>query len=102
MAMRNTIHSLQVDAALAAFVNDEVLPGTGVEPAAFWAGFDAIVRELAPKNAALLAERDRLQAELKREAEVTGAAMKWAHERSAAHLKSAEAEATSRAKPRGT
>ena len=62
--MRNTIHSLQVDAALAAFVNDEVLPGTGVAPAAFWAGFDAIVRELAPKNAALLAERDRLQAEL--------------------------------------
>ena len=27
-------------------------------------GFDAIVRDLAPKNAALLAERDRLQAEL--------------------------------------
>jgi malate synthase len=41
-----------------------VLPGTGVEPAAFWAGFDALVRDLAPKNAALLAERDRLQAEL--------------------------------------
>jgi malate synthase len=35
-----------------------------VEPAAFWQGFDAIVRELAPRNAALLAERDRLQAEL--------------------------------------
>jgi len=62
--MRTPIHSLHVDAALAAFVNDEVLPGTGVEPAAFWAGFDAIVRDLAPKNAALLAERDRLQAEL--------------------------------------
>jgi malate synthase len=31
---------------------------------AFWAGFDTLVRELAPKNAALLAERDRLQAEI--------------------------------------
>jgi malate synthase len=62
--MRTAIHSLHVDAALAAFVNDEVLPGTGVDSAAFWAGFDAIVRDLAPKNAALLAERDRLQAEL--------------------------------------
>ena len=31
---------------------------------AFWQGFDAIVHDLAPKNAALLAERDRLQAEL--------------------------------------
>ena len=42
----------------------QVLPGTGIEPAAFWQGFDAIVHDLAPKNAALLAERDRLQSEL--------------------------------------
>jgi malate synthase len=41
-----------------------VLPGTGITAAAFWAGFDAIVRDLAPRNAALLAERDRLQAEI--------------------------------------
>lgn len=32
--------------------------------AAFWKGFDAIVTDLAPKNLALLAERDRLQSEL--------------------------------------
>ncbi len=62
--MRTTLHSLQVDTALLAFVNDEVLPGTGIAPAAFWAGFDAIVRDLAPRNAALLAERDRLQSEI--------------------------------------
>lgn len=61
---RTTHHGLQVDAALARFIDDEVLPGTGVAPAAFWQGFDAIVRDLAPRNAALLAERDRLQAEL--------------------------------------
>jgi malate synthase len=32
--------------------------------AAFWKGFDAIVADLAPRNIALLAERDRLQTEL--------------------------------------
>src|SRR5690606_2149785 len=52
------------DSALHQFINDEVLPGTGVEPGAFWLGFDSLVRGLAPKNAALLAERDRLQKEL--------------------------------------
>jgi malate synthase len=61
---RIRIHSLQVADTLARFVDDEVLPGTGIDRAAWWAGFDAIVRELAPKNAALLAERDRLQVEL--------------------------------------
>jgi len=64
MSPRTTIHSLQVDTALFQFINDDVLPGTGIEPAAFWQGFDSIVRGLAPKNAALLAERDRLQTEL--------------------------------------
>ncbi|MDP3611725.1 MAG: malate synthase G, partial [Rubrivivax sp.] len=62
--MRSSIHSLQVDTALLRFIDDEVLPGTGVAPATFWAGFDAIVRDLAPRNAALLAERDRLQADI--------------------------------------
>ena len=62
--MRTTVHSLQVASVLHRFIEDEVLPGTGIAPARFWAGFDAIVRELAPKTAALLAERERLQAEL--------------------------------------
>ncbi len=62
--MRTTIHSMQVDTALQRFIEDEVLPGTGVDTAHFWAGFDAIVRDLAPRNAALLVERDRLQSEM--------------------------------------
>ncbi len=61
---RTTIHRLHVASDLHAFINAEVLPGTGVEPAAFWKGFDAIVADLAPKNIALLAERDRLQTQL--------------------------------------
>ncbi|MEH0168290.1 malate synthase G [Roseateles microcysteis] len=64
MSQRTALHRLQVDSALYAFINTEVLPGTGVSPEAYWAGVDAIVHELAPKNAALLAERDRLQTEI--------------------------------------
>ena len=61
---RTSIHGLQVATVLKTFVDQQVLPGTGLEADAFWAGFSAIVSDLAPKNAALLAERDRLQAEL--------------------------------------
>ncbi|APW40113.1 malate synthase G [Rhodoferax koreense] len=64
MTDRTTTGELQVATNLYRFVEDQVLPGTGVEPAKFWQGFDAIVRDLAPKNIALLAERDRLQTEL--------------------------------------
>nr|WP_315479731.1 malate synthase G [uncultured Rhodoferax sp.] len=61
---RTTAHRLQVATSLHAFIEEKVLPGTGIAPAAFWSGFDAIVADLAPKNIALLAERDRLQTEL--------------------------------------
>ena len=64
MTARSSLHGLKVDTALARFLDEEVLPGTGIAPAAFWKGFDAIVHDLAPKNAALLAERDRLQVEM--------------------------------------
>jgi malate synthase len=58
---RTQAHSLQVATVLHQFIETQVLPGTGVSADQFWNGFDAVVRELAPKNAALLAERDRLQ-----------------------------------------
>jgi len=64
MTDRTAIHGLQVATSLYRFVEDKVLPGTGVDAAAFWKGFDAIVSDLAPRNIALLAERDRLQTEL--------------------------------------
>ncbi|GAA4426560.1 malate synthase G [Acidovorax lacteus] len=64
MTARTTVHGLQVATSLYRFVEDRVLPGTGVASEAFWKGFDAIVSELAPRNIALLAERDRLQTEL--------------------------------------
>jgi len=64
MTERTQVHGLQVATSLYRFVEDKVLPGTGVDAAAFWKGFDAIVSDLAPRNIALLAERDRLQTEL--------------------------------------
>ncbi|MCU0967939.1 MAG: malate synthase G [Rubrivivax sp.] len=63
-AGRIRVHGLQVAAVLKDFVDTRVLPGTGIDTDAFWRGFDAIVHDLAPRNAALLAERDRLQAEI--------------------------------------
>ncbi|WP_248324607.1 MULTISPECIES: malate synthase G [unclassified Caballeronia] len=57
-------HGLKVASSLAKFVEEEAIPGTGVDAAAFWQGFDALVHDLAPKNRALLAERDRMQSEL--------------------------------------
>ncbi len=64
MTARTQINGLQVDSALAAFVNDHALPGTGVDRNAFWSGFAALLADLAPKNRALLAKRDELQARI--------------------------------------
>ncbi len=55
-------HGLQVAATLHQFLEQEALPGTDVQPAAFWEGLAAIIHDLTPKNRALLAERDRIQA----------------------------------------
>ena len=55
---------LQVASVLHRFIEDQVLPGSGLDREAFWRGFEVVAHDLAPKNAALLAERDRLQAEL--------------------------------------
>ncbi|HDZ57328.1 MAG TPA: malate synthase G [Pseudomonas xinjiangensis] len=64
MTQRIESDGLQIDAALHSFIEQAALPGTGLDAAAFWQGFSQLVHELAPKNRALLAERDRLQTEL--------------------------------------
>ncbi len=55
---------MRVAAVLNDFIEREALPGTGIDSGAFWQGFAALVHDLAPKNRALLAERDRLQSEI--------------------------------------
>ncbi|MFC6338288.1 malate synthase G [Pseudomonas sp. CCM 7891] len=64
MTDRVNCQRLQVATNLQRFVDEEVLPGSGIQREAFWAGFDALVHDLAPHNRALLAERDALQAKL--------------------------------------
>ena len=57
-------HNLKVAASLKRFVDEEVIPGTGLTAELFWADFDSLVHDLAPVNRELLKERDRLQAQL--------------------------------------
>ena len=52
---------LSISSKLLNFVNDELLPGTGVTKENFWRGLDKCVHELAPKNRKLLEFRENLQ-----------------------------------------
>ena len=55
---------LRIARPLYDFVTAEALPGTGIDPAAFWQGFGALVHEFAPRNKALLERRDALQQQI--------------------------------------
>ncbi len=55
---------LQVAKVLYDFVNQEALPGTGLDRDHFWMDFGKLVSDLAPKNKALLAERDKIQEQI--------------------------------------
>ncbi len=61
---RITTNGLQVADSLLAFIETEALPGTGVAPDTFWSGFAALVRDLSPRNKALLRRRDELQQQI--------------------------------------
>ena len=56
--------TLRIAKPLFDFVDDEALPGSGIDPEEFWKSFEAILTDLAPKNRALLARRDELQARI--------------------------------------
>ncbi len=58
------ISGLRVDAALADFVNAQILAPSGRDKDAFWAGFAAVLAEFAPRNRALLTKRDTLQSQI--------------------------------------
>ncbi|HEU0099798.1 MAG TPA: malate synthase G [Allosphingosinicella sp.] len=64
MAGYELISGIEVDRRLKAFVEEEALPGTGIEPAAFWFGFSSLLRDLTPENRRLLRRREDLQARI--------------------------------------
>ena len=64
LAEHELISGIEVDSGLRAFIEDEVLPGTGIEAGAFWPGFSALLRDLTPENKRLLRTRESLQARI--------------------------------------
>jgi malate synthase len=59
-----SVDRLDIAAELHAFIEQEVLPATGIAPTRFWTGLQAIVAEFMPRNRALLERRNQLQASL--------------------------------------
>ena len=64
MSDRITVGGIRVDKVLYDFVNSQAIPGTGVDPDAFWAGAAEIFTDLAPRNRELLGVRDELQTKI--------------------------------------
>ncbi|EZP76923.1 malate synthase G [Parageobacillus genomosp. 1] len=58
------VGNLQVAKLLYEFINEEVLPGSGVDGEKFWKDFETLIADLTPRNKALLARRDEIQAKL--------------------------------------
>lgn len=64
MSNRIEIGGLKIGKELYELVENEIAPGTGVEPEAFWKSLDDIVQELLPINLSLLEKRDALQTQI--------------------------------------
>ena len=52
---------LKINSILFEFINNEVIPGTNIDPEDFWKRFDQVVHELAPINKALIEKREIIQ-----------------------------------------
>jgi malate synthase len=61
LAEYQLLSGIEVDAQLRRFIEDEALPGTGIDADVFWPGFSALLRELTPENRRLLRKRETLQ-----------------------------------------
>ena len=64
MTERVDLGDLKVAKPLYDLVKNEIVPGTGIDPDDLWRSFAAVLAELAPRNRALLARRDALQAQI--------------------------------------
>lgn len=57
-------NDMQVSEDLYNFINEQAIPGTGIDKESFWANFARIVSDLTPRNHELLKRRDELQAQI--------------------------------------
>ena len=64
MSVRIECAGLQVDPEIHALLENEILPGTGLEATAFWKALADIVKTFTPRNRELLAVRDEMQAKI--------------------------------------
>ena len=64
MSQRTSVSGLNVDSLLYETVNNDFIPGTGIEVDSFWSSFSEIVRDLTPKNRRLLEARLDLQSKI--------------------------------------
>ena len=64
MSERVEVGGLKVARCLHDLINDEIAPGTGTSAESFWRSLAEIVRDLGPKNRALLDRRDQIQARI--------------------------------------
>jgi malate synthase len=58
------VSGIEIDRGLKRFLDEEALPGTGIDAEAFWFGFSRLLRELTPENRRLLRVREDLQAKI--------------------------------------
>jgi malate synthase len=64
MTERIRVGTLQIAKILHDLLEQDIVPGTGIEPAQFWQGLEDIVRDLAPRNRELLTIRDQFQSQI--------------------------------------
>ena len=57
-------NGLKISTKLLDFINNEVLPGTNVDPDKFWNNFEKNIHELAPLNKNLIQRREEIQKEI--------------------------------------
>ena len=76
MSERIRSGGLSIDPSLYNLVRNEIAPGTGVRPDAFWSALASIVRDLEPANRKLLEKRDMLQKRI----DAFHLSHKWTHE----------------------
>ncbi len=64
MTERVRVGGLQVARVIYDLIEQEIAPGTGVEPEHFWSELESILDEMVPRNRALLAKRDEFQRQI--------------------------------------